>query len=127
MLNGPERFDCWKASRPMCFFLTISVPEKYFDRIPEAFGHGFELRPAENTSLLAALPSRHVAYVLASGGCSCDLYACPKSSDQAREHLRRKYAKRGWSDGKIARALEQAAHQQQKRSKRVAFSGLRDD
>jgi hypothetical protein len=108
----------------MCFFLTIAVPEEHADQMFDTFGPGFHLGPTANESVLSALPARYTARVLTSGGCSCDLYVRSGTADDANpsEHLRRKYAKRGWSDAKIARAVEQATQ-----AKPLTFSGLRKD
>ena len=115
----------------MCFFLTIAVPEAHAERMQETFGGvggGFELRAMTNVSVLSALPSRFAARFLTLGGCSCDLYARPRASHEtdadAEAHLRRKYAKRGWSEAKIARAIEQTSATA---GARTATSGLRED
>src|SRR5262245_19998354 len=111
----------------MCFFLTIAVPAKHVDRIGEMFGRGFQSYQSLNATITAALPPDHVAYHVTSGMCSCDLYARPNSRPDSDPmvHLRRKYEKRGWSESKIARAIEQTEASRSKSAR--AASGLRAD
>src|SRR4029077_12012849 len=61
--------------------------------------------------------------------CSCDLFRRPASSNKetAETHaddLRRKYAKRGWSQAKVERAVTQASARPQPEE---PFIGLRPD
>jgi len=110
----------------MCFFITIAVPEQHAPRLAEAFGRGFQLHPTANATILRAFPAKFAARLLTSGGCSCDLYSRPDQSVRAGndDHLRRKYAKLGWSQSKIARAVAQSkAH----KFSPVTFSGIRGD
>src|SRR5215213_1542275 len=111
----------------MCFFLTVAVPSQHAERIGEAFGRGFQTHPTANASVTAALPAGYAARLVTSGMCSCDLYARPRTADapDPATHLRRKYEKRGWSEAKIKRALEQAADNASKTNR--ATSGFRSD
>lgn len=110
----------------MCFFVTIAVPAKQANRIPEAFGRGFQILPTANASVLSVLATEYTACLITCGMCSCDLYRRPHTSVAADsdEHLQRKYASRGWSQAKIARAVKQA--KEHNRSA-VTWSGLRGD
>jgi len=94
----------------MCFFLTIAVPSKHADQIAQVFADRFQSRPTSNASVLSALPQNYAARLITRNGCSCDLYARPQTANSIdrAEHLRRKYEARGWSQAKIARAIEQA-------------------
>jgi hypothetical protein len=93
----------------MCFFITIAVPAQKAGLVEEVFGRGFHTAPTANASVAAALPAGYAALLVTDGHCSCDLYAAPQSPTgrNPEDHLRKKYAKRGWSDAKIARAVEQ--------------------
>src|SRR5688572_3862675 len=108
----------------MCFYLTVAVPADHVERIGEVFGREFGCLDTNNPSVAAALPSGHVGRVIITNGCSCYLYGKVDDAQEAdpAERLRRKYEKRGWSEAKIARAIEQ-----QRRSARPPLTGLRDD
>jgi hypothetical protein len=110
----------------MCFYVIIAVPADRGDHVPEVFGQGFKTSPTANRSISAALPAGYPARLITNGMCSCDLYASPRSETEAdpEDHLRRKYAKLGWSDAKITRAVEQA---KAKGSKNLHARGLRSD
>jgi hypothetical protein len=94
----------------MCFFITIAVPAPKAALVPDVFGRGFRTASTANPAVVAALPTDYAPTLVTNGHCSCDLYAAPRSETEPDlgDHLRKKYAKRGWSDSKIARALEQA-------------------
>lgn len=107
----------------MCFFLTLGIPRQR--ALPDfAFGRGFELAPTENPTILAGFPAGYTAMLVTSGMCSCGLYAPPRATSSREEHLRRKYAKRGWSEAKIQRAVTQS---QSAHPGPSAWSGLRLD
>ena len=110
----------------MCFFITIAVPARNADLVPQVFGRDFRTDPTANPAIAAALPTGYALMLLTSGMCSCSLYSVPLSDAQPdpEDHLRRKYAKRGWSDAKIARAVEQA---KQSGTKNLHVRGLRPD
>jgi hypothetical protein len=97
-------------SRQMCFFITISVPAQKANLVPEVFGRGFHTSQTANPAVIAALPASHATMLVTNGHCSCDLYASPRSATEPdpEAHLRKKYAKRGWSKAKVMRAVEQA-------------------
>ena len=91
----------------MCYFITIGVPERHAHRIRDAFSRGYQRHETKSASVLAAFPPHYTARLVTSGVCSCGLYARPRSprSGNREQRLRQKYAKRGWSDAKIERAL----------------------
>src|SRR5688500_7852026 len=111
----------------MCFFVTLAVPSQYVDRIGEVFGRGFQTHSTANPSVMAGLPAGYAARLITSGMCSCDLYGRPHSAEapDSAAHLRRKYEKRGWSETKIKRALEQVTAKESKTNR--AQSGFRSD
>ena len=111
----------------MCFFVTVAVPSQYVDRIGEVFGRGFQTHETANPSVMAALPAGYAARRITSGMCSCDLYGRRRTAEAPNPvaHLRRKYEKRGWSEAKIKRALEQVAVKESKTNR--ASSGFRSD
>ena len=107
----------------MCYFVTIGVPERHAGRIRDTFSRGYQLDETKNASVLAAFPQNYAARLVTSGMCSCGLYARPRSplSGNREQRLRRKYAKRGWSEAKIARAIAEAGVDEQVA---MSFSGL---
>jgi hypothetical protein len=111
----------------MCFFVTIAVPSQHAEQIGEVFARGFQTRPTANAGVTAVLPAGYAARLITSGMCSCDLYARPRDAGvpDPAAHLRRKYEKRGWSEAKIKRALEQVEVQPSKTNR--ATSGFRPD
>lgn len=115
----------------MCFFLTIAVPAVHGDRIREVFdfAHGFRTHNTTNPSITVHLPARFAARLLTTGMCSCDLYARPGAAEETdpTSHLRRRYEKRGWSEAKIQRAVEQSSASAANPKRNRARSGFRDD
>jgi hypothetical protein len=94
----------------MCYFITLAVPQKCAQFVSEATRRGLSVWPWTDRGLLRTLPDEYATFFITSGQCSCDLYA-PQRSEQVvtrDEHLRRAYAKRGWSEAKIERAVVQS-------------------
>ena len=94
----------------MCYFVTVGVPAQSAARVSEAFGPDLRIGPTANPSVLAALPYGFTAHLVTNGHCSCNLYGKPRSTadeQAAAQHLRQKYAKKGWSEAKFARAMAQ--------------------
>jgi hypothetical protein len=62
-----------------------------------------------------------------TGFCSCELYSRPgrPRTEQLAEQLQRKYQKRGWSQAKIQRAVEQAKQSQARFP--ASAGGIRED
>ena len=94
----------------MCYFITIAVETKHTGEVADAFGKGFHILPTANPSVLAVIPPGYTPLLLTNGHCSCGLYVRPRiAKDNAMlDRLRKKYAKLGWSESKISRALSQA-------------------
>jgi hypothetical protein len=92
----------------MCYLVTIGTRE---DRphVGALLGADFPLtlRPSKNPSLRAAFPPEDKLYEVTFGLCSCDLITQHKtrSAEDRRAKLRAQYDRKGWSKGKIARAL----------------------
>jgi hypothetical protein len=111
----------------MCFFLTIGVAGDSADSAELAVPRGFALSQVENKSILSKLPKNYRTFVLTSGMCSCDLYRRrTQRSEDPTEFLRRKYRKKGWSEARVDRAIDQASTHAAARGK-TQFVGLRPD
>lgn len=92
----------------MCYFITIIVPENFLKEKTVKTPRGLELTPMENPSIQKRILKNEVQLALTSGGCSCDLYSTPDECDAeepSQPDYSKKYAKKGWSKAKIARAL----------------------
>jgi hypothetical protein len=114
----------------MCFFVTIGIPDGGAADVEESVPRGFALDRVANRSVLAKLPAHYRTYLLTTGGCSCALFSesASRVNVAAEDHatqLRRKYAKRGWSEAKVERAIAQAASKLDINEQR--FVGLRSD
>src|SRR5688500_14064247 len=94
----------------MCFYITIAVPAQDAGLVAQVFNRELQIEPSSNAAIMAALPAGYAAALVTNGVCSCGLYgSLRRSSSDAAERLRHKYAKRGWSEAKIARAVAQAS------------------
>jgi hypothetical protein len=94
----------------MCYFITLAVPKRHAAFVAEAAPRGLSVWPWPDRSLQASLPDGYVTFYITNGHCSCDLYRTRRhdASPPRDEHLRRTYAKRGWSPAKIERAVAQS-------------------
>ncbi|MBR5711178.1 MAG: hypothetical protein IKX40_10510 [Thermoguttaceae bacterium] len=93
----------------MCYFITIIVPEQFLREKTVKPPRGLGLTPMENPSIQKRILKNEVQLALTSGGCSCDLYSAPNEYDAeepSQLDYSKKYAKKGWSKAKIARATE---------------------
>jgi len=113
----------------MCYFITVAVPMESIEaarrEVPRGFHAGVGAM-GDNASLTSTLPSGYGTFVLTSGGCSCGMYQreLPERIEPSPDHLRGKFAKKGWSASKIERAVKQAALV---RPRPVDFLGYRSD
>src|SRR5512133_1257231 len=105
----------------MCWFITIGISAKGTAAV-EALGRqraGLGVRSSKNPYLAAIFPKDDIRFELTHGGCSCELV--PEVRDRGRakvKQLRHRYQRQGWSEAKIARALQAAEAAQLKRSQR---------
>jgi hypothetical protein len=101
----------------MCYFITIAVPARHASAVTDAVSRSLATTLTANRSLRASLPDGYEMFLITSGGCSCVLYAPPEAAEKParrEDHLRGTYAKRGWSQAKIERAVAQSlAHKKQ--------------
>lgn len=91
----------------MCYFITIIVPENFLKEKTVKTPRGLELTQTENPSIQKRILNNEVQLALTSGDCSCDLYSAPNEYDAeepSQPDYSKKYAKKGWSKAKIARA-----------------------
>ena len=92
----------------MCYFITTIVPENFLKEKTVKTPRGLELTPMENPSVQKRILKNEIQLALTSGGCSCDLYSVQNECDAeepSQPDYSKKYAKKGWSKAKIARAL----------------------
>jgi hypothetical protein len=83
----------------MCSFLFVAVSKRVaLERAGE-----LRVRAIDGTRVPSAVPNDHRAYFVTDAQCSCAFEVRPAQPDRA-QHYRRK----GWSETKIARALQQA-------------------
>ena len=85
----------------MCYFVFLGLPSR--DHAEAIQRSGFDVREARNPSLFASFPPNDIVLVVTRGGCSCGVYWRPPRFDEEAE--RRKYLSKGWSPGKIQRAI----------------------
>jgi hypothetical protein len=102
----------------MCHIMSVGVPARDREAI-EALGRGRDglaVDPATNRSLLRLFPSGDAVFFLTQGGCSCSLYGEPTETTTAEDEAadRARYRRKGWSDAKIARAIEAKARPHKK-------------
>ena len=95
----------------MCHLLTIGIAGGTGNVTDVFHTHGFHTEPAVNPHVRAAMPQDSLLLDVTDGGCSCSI--CVRSVavfDVAAERAR--YARKGWSAAKVARAIEakHAAH-----------------
>jgi hypothetical protein len=98
----------------MCYFLTIAIPARHAKLARDAFGRGLGVSETENARLKSAFPASYKMYLITEGMCSCGLYSDPEKNEPIRDEaaqanrLRAAYERRGWSEAKIERAVEQS-------------------
>jgi hypothetical protein len=94
----------------VCDYVFLGVPAKHLELLELIVvaegprGLKIPLRPDVPPPVLAVFPKGYFVAFAALGGCSCGLYyAGPRVEND--ERARAKYAKKGWSQAKIDRAL----------------------
>lgn len=102
----------------MCYFVTLGVPALGADAVLRALGASFDVRPSRNPSVRAAFPKNDKLFEITHGGCSCDLVEATSPPPHDNQRQREKYRRMGWSDAKIARALDgrRSAHQRRRQA-----------
>jgi hypothetical protein len=110
----------------MCWFITIGVSSA---AIPVLQNHQrrrgeLAIRECVNPHVVALLSPSDACFEVTHGGCSCDLYAeSLHVAPHVHERARRQYEQKGWSQTKIARALEASRAAESTRAARDATSG----
>jgi hypothetical protein len=93
----------------MCWFVTIGVTSAgaaALEELVRARG-GLGVSKSSNPHLARIFDADDILFEVTHGGCSCDLYTFPRESDPVEhERARARYRRKGWSEAKIARALE---------------------
>lgn len=96
----------------MCWFVTMGVTSAGAVALEE-LAHardGLAVRKSSNPHIARLFSTTDVRFEVTYGGCSCDLYASPRAPDPSeRERAHERYRRKGWSEAKIARALEASA------------------
>lgn len=90
----------------MCHFLTISVLGSSVPVVPDKFKKQFSFDLHSNPSITSLMAPNWISFTATLGGCSCGFYLTEDGSEDRLEKLRKKFDKKGWSENKIARALE---------------------
>jgi len=106
----------------MCHLLTIGISGGSGNPTEIFRTHGLHAEPAVNPHVRAAMPNGSVLLDVTEGGCSCSIRARSTADAAVDEEAERvRYARKGWSAAKIARAIEskQAAHGRRKPSSGV--------
>ena len=97
----------------MCWFVTIAVPHSYIaalDRACAVHQHALGFRRLQDTPTTRVFPRGTTCVQVTAGGCSCGLYPEPARDDASKlDKERAKLEAKGWSQAKVARALEAKA------------------
>lgn len=88
----------------MCHFLTLSVPGAAVPDVPPTSQGALSFHRHDNPSVTKHAPAGWTSFTVTKGGCSCGLYRSGRGDD--RERQAEKYRKKGWSEAKIRRALD---------------------
>ena len=91
----------------MCHIVTIAIVRTKGIAIQAFRSEGFDISRNDNRSLAGLFGSENASFDVTIEGCSCAFYQDRDGPDIDADHLRRKYQKRGWSEAKIRRALQQ--------------------
>lgn len=88
----------------MCYFITIGVPREI--RVEEAPPE-FVVAPFQNDGGGHQHADGLIAYSVTLGGCSCDFCGIIETDTSALDdRFRQKLVRKGWSNAKIQRALD---------------------
>lgn len=105
----------------MCYFITVGTNEQGAEVLKRRLSDTFGASPTSNVSILNLLPPHDRTFNL-GGMCSCHLFSKSHAAPLDTHKLRSKYKKRGWSEGKIERAISGKLSAQKE-----SFKGLRHD
>jgi hypothetical protein len=93
----------------MCWFVTLGASPAgaaALDDLGRARG-GLNVRKSSNPDVARIFGDADVTVDVTYGGCSCAFYtAVPETRPDHVERARSRYRRKGWSEAKIARALE---------------------
>ena len=109
----------------MCYYITVAFPKATANSILTSLPKGLNSSAFSNPSVSKRLPKDYESVAIITAMCSCDLYSSPAKPDEKekeKEALRRKYKKKGWSENKIQRALND-----HEKNLKVRRDGFRDD
>lgn len=98
----------------MCRFVTAVLPAHAPHEALDALArlHGRRFAPLSNASVTQQLAPGEAWFLTTLGHCDCDEPLGARRMKKAdKEERARKLARKGWSDGKIARALAQKREQ----------------
>lgn len=94
----------------MCWHLTIGIAKEGASAVTALAGRTRQVIAADPRA--SGFPAAVAAFLLTSGGCSCDLYRGGpverETLDRARARLEARHRAKGWSQAKIERALAAA-------------------
>lgn len=100
----------------MCHFLELAIHRDQTSAMDVFPARELHISQEGKLELSNHIPNDFVTFTVTSNGCSCDLYTGNRDiidteKEQARK--RAKYKKKGWSEAKIERALNEEHQQQQ--------------
>ena len=114
----------------MCWFITVGIRKDAAAALEnlEHERRGLGVRPSKNPHVAALFPATDARFEITLGHCSCELWLGPREQDAAeREKRRDQYLKNGWSEARIARALNAAAEARTASVRANRTSGPRAD
>src|SRR5687767_15023192 len=108
----------------MCVIVTVGIAGFRGDATAPFRAAGFATRPAVNATS-AAMPRNAVRIDVTAAGCSCNFYSgdTPQKSAADPDAERRRYARKGWSQAKIERAIESSRSAHRAKSSPDDLSG----
>lgn len=109
----------------MCYFVLIAFSGDVTQLARSLLKSAYHLRETSNPSLANALPEGWRVGFLAEEVCGCNMYADPRIEEPIddrierfrQKHSKSKYRKRGWTDQKIQRAVQQITDNVERRPK----------
>jgi hypothetical protein len=102
----------------MCVIVTVGIAGFCGDATAPFHAAGFTTEPAIN-STAEAVPRDALRIGVTAGGCSCSLYCGDTAERPDPDAERRRYARKGWSQPKIERAVEASRLAHRNKSSRI--------